>query len=116
MRINIFLSIIGIALASLIGYLVFNVAEGQENDTLCGIGGIVCFSITLIPTIGIHYNSSRLGINLRVLSALFFVIFFVCNFCFASLGIKTSYYIICNGIILVIYLAILYKMLDIKSI
>ena len=38
MKINIFLTFISIAIASLIGYLVFNVAEAQDNDNQSGIG------------------------------------------------------------------------------
>lgn len=116
MRFNIFLTIISVALASLVGCLAFNIAEGQENDMVCGVGSIICFAATLIPSIGIHYESSRLGTNIRVLSFLFFAIFLVSNFCFASFDIRMSYYIICNGIILVTYLAILYKMSNIKTI
>ena len=98
------------------GYLAFEVAKGQENDYLCGIGSTVCFIATLIPAFGLSYESSRLGTNIRVLSALFFVVFLVSHFCFAGFGVKMPYYIICNGIILVIYLAIIYKMSNIKII
>lgn len=115
MKINIFLSFISVALASLVGYLAFNIAEGQDHDFVCGFGSAICFIVTLIPTIGLNYESNRLGTNIKVLSALFFVIFLISHFCFASFGIKMPYYIICNGIILVIYLAILYKMSNIKT-
>ena len=43
MKINIFLSSISIVLACLFGYLAFNIAEGNENDTICGVGSGVCF-------------------------------------------------------------------------
>ena len=38
MKINIFLSSISIVLACLFGILAFNIAEGNENDTICGVG------------------------------------------------------------------------------
>lgn len=116
MKVNLFLSFIGIALASLIGYLAFNVAEGQDNDLICGIGSTICFVATLIPTLGLNYESSRLGTNIRVLSILFFVIFLISHFCFAAFGVRMPYYIICNGIIIIVYIAIVYKMSNIKSI
>lgn len=116
MKVNIFLSFIGIALASLIGYLAFDIAEGQEYNVLCGIGSTICFIATLIPTLGLQYESGRLGSNIRVLSALFFIVFLISHLCFARFGIKMPYYIICNGIILIIYLAIFYKMSNIKTI
>lgn len=116
MKANIILTMISILLALLIGFLAFNIAEGKENDVLCGIGTFLCISATLVPTIGLQYASSRLGTNIRVFSSLFFFIFLISNFCFAILGINTSYYIITNGIMLIIFLAILYKLHNNKSI
>lgn len=116
MKINIFLSFISIALACLSGYLAFNIAEGNENDKIYGIGSGVCFVTTLIPLIGLQYESSQLGTNIRVLSVLFFVVFLISHFCFAGFSVKMPYYIICNGIFLLIYLAIIYKMQGIKDI
>ena len=116
MKVNVFLSFIGVALASLFGYLAFNVAEGQENDIICGVGSTVCFIATLIPTLGLNYESGKLGTNIRVLSAIFFFVFLISNLCFAGFGVIMPYYIISNGIILVIYLAIIYKMSNIRTI
>lgn len=103
-------------LATLVGYLAYNVASGEENDIICGIGSGICFATTLIPTIGLQYESGRLGANIRVFSALFFIVFAISHFCFAGFGVKMPYYIIVNGIMLMIYLAIFYKMHGIKEI
>ena len=103
-------------LAALVGFLAFNVANGKENDIVCGIGSSICFAATLIPTIGLQYESGRLGVNIRVFSSVFFVIFAISHFCFAGFGVKMPYYIIVNGIMLMIYLAILYKMQGVKNI
>lgn len=116
MKANIFLTGISVMLAALIGYLAYNISEGQDNDVLCGVGSSICFMATLIPTIGLQYESGRLGVNIRVFSVIFFVIFLISHFCFAGFGVKMPYYIICNGILLVIYLAIFYKMQGVKDI
>ena len=116
MKANIFLTGISVMLAALIGYLAYNISEGQDNDVLCGVGSSICFMATLIPTIGLQYESGRLGVNVRVFSVIFFVIFLISHFCFAGFGVKMPYYIICNGILLVIYLAIFYKMQGVKDI
>lgn len=116
MRINLFLTLISIVLSLLIGYLVYNVAEGQNNDVACGIGCTMCLMTTFIPTLGMKYDSIRLGTNIRVMSALFSAIFLISHFCFAIIGIKLPYYIIINGIILTIFLALTYKISFIKSI
>ncbi len=116
MKINIFLCFISVMLASLVGYLAFHIASGNENDFICGIGSSLCFAATLIPSIGLQYTSGRLGVNIRMFSSLFFIIFVISHFCFAGFGIKMPYYIIVNGIILFIYLAVFYKMQGVKNI
>lgn len=101
--------------AALVGYLAYNVASGDENDMVCGISSGICFAATLIPAIGLQYESGRLGANIRVFSALFFIVFAISHFCFAGFGVKMPYYIIVNGIMLMIFLAIIYKMQGVKD-
>lgn len=114
MKTNIFLTIISILLASLIGYLAYNIAEGKDNDILCGIGTSLCLFATLMPTIGFQYEEGRLGANIKVVSSLFFIIFLISNFCFAGFGVKMPLYIIVNGILIITYSTILYKFLFIN--
>lgn len=103
-------------LTMLLGYLAYNIASGDENDMVCGIGSVICFAATLIPTMGIQYESGRLGTNIRMFSALFFIVFAISHFCFAGFGVKMPHYIIVNGIMLMIYLAIFYKMQSVKDV
>ena len=116
MKANLFLTFISIMLAALLGYLAFNVANGEENDVICGNSSGICFATTLIPIIGIQYKSGRLGTNIRMFSALFFIVFAISHFSYAGFGVKMPYYIIVNGIMLIIYLAVFYKMKGIKDI
>lgn len=116
MKANIFLILISIVLATLVGYLAYNVASGDENDMICGISSGICFATTLIPTIGIQYESGRLGTNIRMFSALFFIVFAISHFSYAGFGVKMPYYIIVNGIMLMIYLAIFYKIQRVKNV
>lgn len=116
MKVNIFLTLISVMLAALVGYLAYIVASGDGNDAICGIGSGICFVATLIPTIGLQYKSGNLGVNIRLLSAIFFIIFVISNFCFAGFGVKMPYYIIVNGILLMIYLVVFYKLQGIKNI
>lgn len=110
MKANLFLTLISLMLAALVGYLAFNVASGDEYDIVCGICSGICFAATIIPTIGLQYESGRLATNIKVLSALFFVVFLISHFCFAGFGVKMPYYIITNGILLMVYILVLYKM------
>ena len=116
MKANLFLTSNSVMLAALLGYLAFNVANGEDNDVICGIGSCICFAVTLIPTMGLQYESGKLSVNIRVFSSIFFVLFVISHFCYAGFGVKMPYYIIVNGIMLMIYLAFFYKMLGVKNI
>ena len=115
MKANVFLTLISVLLTGLIGYWIYDIAKGQEQDTLCGICSSVCILSTIIPLIGLQYNSGRMGVNIRILSGLFLVIFLISHFCYAIYGIKMPSYIIVNGLILVIFLGIFYKMQGLKD-
>ena len=65
MKANLFLTFISVMLAALLGYLAFNVANGEDNDVICGIGSCICFAVTLIPTMGLQYESGKLSVNIR---------------------------------------------------
>lgn len=116
MKVNVFLTSLCILITVLISYLVFYVAEGGENDVLCGIVSGICIAATLVPMMGIQYESGRQGINIRIFSALFFFIFLISQFCFAAFGVGELYYIVSNGILLIIYMALFYKMQGIKNV
>ena len=116
MKVNAFLTLISILLTGLLGYWIYDVARGKEHDILCGICSSVCILSTIIPIIGLQYETGRMSINIRAFSGLFFTFFLISHFCYAAFGIKMPSYMILNGIILAIYLTILYKILSIKDI
>lgn len=107
---------ISVLLAALIGYLAFTVARGDAYDTVCGITSGLCFLSALLPVMGLSLESGRLKANVNILAILFFVVFLVSHFAFAAFGVKMPYYIIINGILLLIYLAVIYKMASIKDV
>ena len=94
MKLNLFFACIATIAGLLLAYLAFHIAEGEENDVLCGVGSAVCFIGTLIPMLSISHTSSRIQTNLRLLSTLFFFLFMVSHFCFAAFGVRLPYYII----------------------
>ena len=108
MKVNIFYLCIGFAIALLLAYWVFSVAEGDKNDTISGVCSAICFLGTLIPLFGIGHRSSRIAVNLRLLSAAFFVLFVISQFCFAAFGIRMPYYVIVNALALLLFIAIYY--------
>lgn len=115
-RANLFMSSLAILLSIILGYSTYCVAKGDENDIVCLFVSTICLLATLIPIMGFQYSSTRLGVNIRILCIIFFILFMAINFAFAGLGISMPAYVIINGILLVIYLAILYKINSINNV
>lgn len=115
-RVNLFLTILAILLSLLLGYWTYYVAKECDYDIECLIISTLCYMATLIPTMGFQYGSTRLGVNIRILCVVLFVLFLAINFSYAIAGISMPSYIIVNGVVLIIYLAVFYKMQNIKSI
>ena len=116
MKANAFMTLISVLLSALFGYLVYYIAEPDSNAIIALIGSFVCFACTLVPLMGLKYASSRIGTNARVLATLFFLVLAISNTIFSLTSITMPLYAIINGIIVIIYLAILYKIHNIKNI
>lgn len=103
---------VSVIAALLLGYWVFAVAEGTENDNVAGITSSICFLVTLIPILGISHKSAPINVNLKVLSIVFGGLMLVTHFCFAGFGIRMPYYVLVSGLLLLVYLAGYIKLAD----
>lgn len=115
MKINYFLTAISVLMSALLGYLAFSVANGDEFDTLCGFTSGICFLCALMPILGMKYDDSKIRINISIASSLFLMAFLVVNFCFAAVGVCLPYYLILNGLLLLILLLVVYKIVSIEK-
>lgn len=109
MRLKAFPLALSLALAGLLGYFIYYITKSADYDLLWGVGATICFAITAIPILGTQYESARQGLNLKILSGIFFIIFVISHICFARLGADVAYYIIVNGCLMIAYLALFYK-------
>lgn len=116
MKFSPILSLISAVIAALLAYLMNYIAGDGQHAMLCTIGSFVCFFSTLMPMMGVSSESERLQANIKVMSTIFMVLFAISNIFFAYKGYDSPLYIILNGILLLIYLAIFYKMQNIKDI
>ena len=103
-------------IAAVLGYWVSYVELNSDYQLLAGIASGVCFAATLIPAFGLNYESSRMGANIRVLSMLFFVGFLISHFWFAKTGSVMPTYVIVNGLLLLVFLGVFYKLNSIKDV
>ena len=107
---------LAVVLSLLLGYTVYAVAEGDEYDSLAGIISSLCFMSMLVPFVGISHNSVGINTNLKMLSVVFLVLSLISQFCFASFGVKLPYYLIVNGLLVVLYGIIYLKIAQVKNV
>ena len=110
MKINKFNLAIGLSLALLLAYWVWDIAYGRENHLVAGIGSLISFTIALLPMMGISYENTRVVVNVRSASTVFFLIMLINNFGFALWGVRMPLYVIITGILTLLDLSIICKL------
>jgi hypothetical protein len=109
MKINGIMLVIALAIAALAGYGFFSANDGEPYQMILAIGAGVVLFITLGGTIAIKSATGRGSVaNIRVLSALFLVLFVVEQVIFSFVLFRISPYIIVTGIMLLVYILIAY--------
>jgi len=102
MKINWILVIVSLGIAALSGYGFY---AGTSNLFLT-IGSGLFFFITLSGIFGVSFG--RGSANLKVLSAVFFIVSLIEHLLFGFIGFRTAPYIIITGILFLIYIMIFY--------
>lgn len=117
MKFNPVLSFIAVALAALLGYLVYTLCSSTDQASSIGITSGISFALTLLPIMGCKHESSRLQVNIKVLSTIFLVLFLIIAavMCFITVN-KLNIYFIIVGIIALVFLGVLYSMSRIKDV
>ena len=107
MKINFLTTIIAIAISSLIAY-GFYTFSSSENKIILSLGSFLFLSIALINMIGINFKQPRTTTNIRVVSGVFFGVFFFLNLLFSGFNFSIPTYVIINGIIFLLFMLIIY--------
>ncbi|MAZ36721.1 MAG: hypothetical protein CL842_04645 [Crocinitomicaceae bacterium] len=108
MKINFVQTIIAIAVSALIAYGLYHFHNGV-NQMLLSIGSFVFLSVTLALSIGVNFEQSRTTTNIRVVSGIFFGLALASNLVFSIFKFSTPSYVITNGILLLIFVLIVYS-------
>ena len=103
MKFNVFLSVIAVLIAGLIGYGFYAANSGEGFVWLITFGSGICMALSLIGILTVSTKGRAGGINIKALSSIFFVVFLISNLVFTFTTIKLAPYIIINGILLLIY-------------
>jgi hypothetical protein len=108
MKINFVQTIIAIAVSLLIAYGLYSFHD-SENIILLSAGSFVFLVTTLIFTIGTSFEQSRTTTNIRAVSGIFFAIALISNLIFTFTNFSVPSYIIINGILLLVFILIVYS-------
>jgi hypothetical protein len=114
MKVNFIKSIIAIALSGLIAYGFYSF-HNSENKLLLSAGSFLFVSLTLLLTIGISFDLPRTSTNVRTVSAIFFLVALTSNIIFSLVSFSVPFYIIANGILILIYTLITYSITKAKQ-
>lgn len=71
-----------------------------------GIGSFIFFACTLAVAMGITFNSSRVGVNIKVVAIVFFIISLALNLIFGFFSFSQATYIISSGILFLLYVVV----------
>lgn len=108
MKINFVQTIIAIAVSLLVAYGLYSFHD-SENRILLSVGSFVFLVTALIMTIGTSFELPRTTTNIRVVSGIFFAIAMISNLIFTFINFSVPSYIIINGILLLVFILIVYS-------
>jgi hypothetical protein len=109
MKVNVVMLVIALAMAALVGYGFFSANSGEPYRMVLAIGAGIVLFVTIGGAIAIRSATGRGSVgNIRVLSALFLVLFVVEQLIFSFVSLRLPPYIIVTGIMLLVYVLIVY--------
>lgn len=109
MKVNIVLTLISLIGAALLAYMFYAMAD-QESKLLnaLAISGFVSVVSCLECGLGISWGSPHRQANAFAVSLVFFFIFIAEHCCFAIWGNEIPWLVIATGLILLMYILIIY--------
>lgn len=108
MKINFIPTLIAIAVSLLAAYGLYSFNHG-ENNILIGAGSFIFIATTLTVTIGASFELPRTTTNIKAISGVFFALAITSNLIFSFIDFSVPGYIITNGILLLIFILIVYS-------
>lgn len=105
MRVHPVNLLIATVIGALLTYGITSIDANAMKGTTA-IGGFIFLAATLGTAIGVTFENGRAGVNLRVLSIVFFVAAFSLNMVFAMFSLSQTSYIIVSGICFLLFVLI----------
>ena len=108
MKVKVVPTIIALGISVLLAYALYEICHTEGKEIMLAIGGGICLFLTLATSLGVRFEQSRTSANTAVIGVVFFVAMAISNALFAYLHFETHTYIIVNGILMLLFLLIVY--------
>ncbi|WP_024972609.1 hypothetical protein [Ralstonia pickettii] len=105
MRIHPVNLLIAIVIGALLTYGITSI-DANTMKLVTGVGSFIFLAATLGTAFGVTFENGRSGVNIRVLSTLFFVVAVVLNIVFATMGFSQTSYVIASGILFLVFVLV----------
>lgn len=115
MKVSFIPTFISAAIGALLGYALYAMCKTEGLETLLAIGGGMCFFLTLATCFGVRFEQGRTSANTAVIGFVFFLLMLISHAVFAFVHFATPGYIIINGILLLIFLGVVYAVAKAKQ-
>ena len=115
MKINPIPTIIAAAISALLAYALYALCHAQGQELLLALGGFICSFLTLGTCFGVRFDQGRTSVNTAVLGGVFFFLLIISNGIFAFLQFSPPAYIITHGILLLVFILVVYAVAKAKQ-
>ncbi len=115
MKIDWIKSVITLFLSALLAYAFYTICDVEELKWLLTVAAFVTISVTGMCSIGLSLNAERTGIMFKAFSGIFLALFIVLNLIFSFIDFNIPFYVILNGILILIYALASVSMCRIKQ-
>ncbi len=115
MKVNLVPTIIALAISALIGYALYALCKTEGQELLLAIGGGIVTFIPLATALGFRFEQPRTSGNIAALGGVFTVIMLICCFVYAFVQFTPPAFIIVAGILLLVFIMIVYAIARAKQ-
>jgi hypothetical protein len=108
MKINAVFLIIALAISSLVAYGFYAANGGEAYRLVITLGGGLSLCIPLTGLLAVKAGGRGGAVQVKVVSAIFFIVLLIEQIIFSFAVVKLAPYIIITGVLLLVYVLICY--------
>lgn len=104
MKLHVVNFMVAVSISALVAYGLWSMDGELKN--FVAVGSFVFMAGTLVPSMGIDFESARRAVNLRAVCGIFFAIGLGINAAFSLVGASQTAYVLVNAITFLIFVVI----------